>query len=95
MPPCSGTRSEDVNRHDTDEAHIVVTNIQQLQNRTGWLEQFPFGYFDLIMVDEAHHNVASSWQEVFRRFYNAKIISLTGTPFRSDDMPVEGEEIYR
>jgi|LFRM01.2.fsa_nt_gb superfamily II DNA or RNA helicase len=87
--------SEDVNRHDTDEAHIVVTNIQQLQNRTGWLEQFPFGYFDLIMVDEAHHNVASSWQEVFRRFYNAKIISLTGTPFRSDDMPVEGEEIYR
>ena len=23
--------SEDVNRHDTDEAHIVVTNIQQLQ----------------------------------------------------------------
>jgi len=87
--------SEDVNRHDTDEAHIVVANIQQLQNRTGWLEQFPSDYFDLIMVDEAHHNVASSWQEVFRHFNNAKKISLTGTPFRSDDMPVEGEEIYR
>jgi len=87
--------SEDVNRHDTDEAHIVVANIQQLQTRTGWLEQFPPDYFDLIMIDEAHHNVASSWQEVFRRFNNAKKISLTGTPFRSDDMPVEGEEIYR
>lgn len=87
--------SGETNRYDTDEAHIVVTNIQQLQSRTGWLEQFPKDYFDLIIVDEAHHNVAESWQEVFRYFNNAKIISLTGTPFRSDGAPVEGDEIYR
>lgn len=86
--------SGETNRYDTDEAHIVVTNIQQLQSRTGWLEQFPKDYFDLIIVDEAHHNVAKSWQKVFRYFNNAKIISLTGTPFRSDGTPVEGDEIY-
>lgn len=85
----------EVNRYDTDEAHIVVTNIQQLQSRAGWMEQFPNDYFDLIIVDEAHHNVAESWQDVFRYFSNAKIASLTGTPFRSDDTPIEGDEIYR
>ncbi len=87
--------SGETNRYDTDEAHIVVTNIQQLQSSTRWLEQFPKDYFDLIIVDEAHHNVAESWQEVFRYFNNARIISLTGTPFRSDGTPVEGDEIYR
>lgn len=87
--------SGEVNRYDTDESHIVVTNIQQLQSRAGWLDQFPNDYFDLIIVDEAHHNVAESWQDVFRHFGEAKIVSLTGTPFRSDDTPLEGDEIYR
>jgi hypothetical protein len=32
---------------------------------------------------------------VFIRFPNAKVISLTATPFRADDQPVEGEVIYR
>ena len=33
--------------------------------------------------------------KVFRRFYNAKIISQSGTLFRSEDKSAEGEEIYR
>ena len=60
-----------------------------------WLPDLPEDYFDLIIVDEGHHNAAPSWQDVFDRFPDAKIISLTATPFRADDQPVEGEVIYR
>ncbi len=85
----------DANLSDLEEAHVAVTNIQQLAAGGGrWLSNLPEDYFDLILVDEGHHSAASSWQEVFECFPNAKILSLTATPFRSDDQPVEGEPIY-
>jgi DNA repair protein RadD len=85
----------DANLSDLDEAHVAVTNIQQLSAGGGrWLNNLPEDYFDLILVDEGHHSAATSWQEVFERFPAAKILSLTATPFRGDDQPVEGEPIY-
>ncbi len=54
-----------------------MTNIQQLASRAArWLPAFPERYFDLILVDEGHHNVAPSWQAVFERFPEAKVIGL-------------------
>lgn len=83
------------NRHDCDGAHIVVTNIQQLAERPdGWLAGFPADYFDLIIVDEGHHNAAPSWQRVFEKFPAARVISLTATPFRADGAEVEGDVVY-
>ena len=60
-----------------------------------WLPQFPPNFFDMILVDEGHHAAAESWQKVFRRFPNAKVVSLTATPFRADQQPLQGEVIYR
>jgi superfamily II DNA or RNA helicase len=86
----------DANLSDAEEAHIVVTNIHQLAERVErWLPAFPEDFFDLIVVDEGHHNVAPSWQGVFDRFSSAKVISLTATPFRADEQPVHGEVIYQ
>lgn len=88
--------SHDANIHDCTESHFVVTNIQQLASSADrWLPQFPPNFFDLILVDEGHHAAAASWQKVFRRFPEAKVVSLTATPFRSDEQPLEGEVIYR
>lgn len=88
--------SHDANIHDCLESHFVVTNIQQLASSADrWLPQFPPNFFDLILVDEGHHAAAASWQKVFRRFPEAKVVSLTATPFRSDELPLEGEVIYR
>ena len=84
------------NRSDMDNAHVVVTNIQQLAGGGGrWLPGLPEDYFDLILVDEGHHSAAPTWRDVFTQFPDAKIISLTATPFRADGQPVEGELIYR
>jgi DNA repair protein RadD len=73
-----------------------VTNIQQLASSADrWLPQFPPGFFDMILVDEGHHNVADSWRKVFDRFPEAKVVSLTATPFRSDGQRVTGDVVYR
>ena len=86
----------DANLHDCNESHFVVTNIQQLASSADrWLPQFPPNYFDMILVDEGHHNVAPSWTKVFERFPDAKVVSLTATPFRSDGVRPSGKVIYR
>lgn len=79
-----------------DDSHFVVTNVQQLTtNVDKWLNKFPADYFDMIIVDEAHHNAADSWQKVLEHFPQAKIVNLTATPFRSDLKEVSGERVYR
>jgi hypothetical protein len=86
----------DANLHDCIESHFVVTNIQQLASSADrWLPQFPENFFDMILVDEGHHTAAESWQKVFRRFPDAKVVSLTATPFRADQLALEGHVIYR
>lgn len=86
----------DANLHDCNASQFVVTNIQQLASSADrWLPQFPPNYFDMIMIDEGHHNVAPSWAKVFDRFPNAKVVSLTATPFRSDGTRPVGKVIYR
>lgn len=78
------------------KSHIVITNVQQLATNTDkWLTQFPDDFFDMIIVDEAHHSAAQSWQRVIDRFPSAKVILLTATPFRSDRQELDGELIYR
>ncbi len=79
-----------------EKSHIVLTNIQQLaMNVDKWLTRFPPDFFDMIVVDEAHHGAAASWKRVFEKFPNAKVINLTATPFRSDRQELEGELIFR
>lgn len=83
------------NIHDCTESQYVVTNIQQLASSADrWLPQFPPNFFEMIVVDEGHHNVADSWRKVFDRFPEAKVLSLTATPFRSDGQKVTGEVVY-
>ena len=78
------------------KSHIVITNIQQLAtNVDKWLTQFPDNFFDMIIVDEAHHSAAASWQKVIDRFPKAKIIHMTATPFRSDRQEIDGELVFR
>lgn len=79
-----------------EKSHIVVTNIQQFgTNAEKWLNKFPRDFFDLIIVDEAHHGPAKSWQRVFERFPDAKVANLTATPFRTDRQEIDGDLVFR
>lgn len=87
---------KDANIHDCTESDFVVTNIQQLASSADrWLPQFPPDFFDMIIVDEGHHGAAESWRKTLRRFPDAKVVSLTATPFRTDRQELPGEVIYR
>jgi len=81
-----------VNEEDCRRADVIVTNVQQMQ---GWLPLFPSDFFDLILVDEAHHAPADSWQNVNEAFPDAKKIYCTATPFRSDERPIRAAPVYR
>lgn len=83
--------SGEVNREDCLRADIVVTNVQQIQ---GWLPLFPSDFFDMIVVDEAHHVPADSWQNVNETFPDAKRVYVTATPFRSDGQSIAAEEVH-
>lgn len=84
------------NRADLDEAHVVITNIQQLQggDSNRWLRQLPDDYFDLILFDEGHHGVADSWMALKQQFPAARIVNFSATPMRSDGQIMEGRVIY-
>lgn len=86
----------DANWHDCENSHLVVANIQQIVAAGDrWLCRFPPDFFDMILIDEGHHNAAASWRRVIEYFDQAKVISLTATPFRSDGQELIGQLIYR
>ncbi len=84
-----------VNSDDINHADIVVANIQQIageENR--WLSGLERDFFDLVLVDEAHHNPADSWQQVTRRFPGARIVNFSATPTRTDGRLMGGKIVY-
>ena len=62
---------------------VVVGSVQTLQ-REKRLKQFPKDYFDTIIIDEAHHALSSSYQNVLSYFDEAQVLGVTATPDRGD-----------
>lgn len=54
----------------------------------------PRGLFDLVLVDEAHHSPARTWNRVLRSFPKAKRVLFTATPFRRDRREIIGKFVY-
>ncbi|GAB1804608.1 DEAD/DEAH box helicase [Priestia megaterium] len=84
----------------TDEviqsADIVILNVHKLQERldSSLLKRVEPDFFDFIIIDEAHHSEATTWKKALKYFENAKVLKVTGTPFRSDGKAIEGKEVY-
>lgn len=80
-----------------DQANIVVTNAQKLQKRldSSPLHKLPSDYFDMIIIDEAHHSTATTWVDTIHHFSHAKIVKITATPFRTDREKIAGDLVYK
>ena len=88
-------RGTTTNQADLEEAHVVATNIQQLQGLTNrWLQNLPDDFFDLILFDEGHHNVAQTWTTLKGKFSAARIVNFSATPLRADGQLMEGRMLY-
>ncbi len=79
-----------------EKCNFVITNVHKLQEgkKSSLLERVKSDFFDMIIVDEAHHAPAETWQRVFEYFSNAKILHITGTPYRGDSKEIPGERIH-
>ena len=77
---CAKEKAAD--RADLD-AGIVVASVQTLA-RTKRLERFPLDHFDTMIVDEAHHVLAETYQRIFRHLQSDKTLGVTATPDRGD-----------
>ena len=58
---------------------VTVGSVQSLC-RERRLSRFPQDYFSTILVDEAHHCLADSYQHVLAHFPDANVLGVTATP---------------
>lgn len=62
---------------------VIVGSVQTL-TRQSRLDRFPRNYFDVIVVDEAHHILAESYLNIINYFENAFVLGVTATADRAD-----------
>lgn len=79
-----------------NSSNIIYSNIQRITSfrGNGLINRVPSDFFDFIIIDEAHHAPAQSWQDTLQYFSNAKILHVTGTPYRGDDQEIPGVKIH-
>ena len=80
-----------------NNANIVIANIHKVYNpnsRKTLTDILDKSYFDMIIIDEAHHSAANSWLKTLEHFTAKKIVKLTATPFRSDEKELDGDIVY-
>ena len=64
------------------EAHVVCGSVQSVALH---LENFREDAFSYLIVDEAHHAAADTYQKILAYFHPAFTLGLTATPERTDD----------
>lgn len=66
---------------------VVVASVQTLTaSDDRRLRRFAPDHFGLLVFDEAHHSVAATWKRVADYFATAKLLGVTATPNRADEL---------
>ncbi|MBK8245375.1 MAG: DEAD/DEAH box helicase family protein [Saprospiraceae bacterium] len=76
------------------EFDVVVATIQSISPEYHTIPEPPTDLFDLVLIDEAHHSPARTWQRVLDHFKSSKRLLFTATPFRQDQKEIKGKFIY-
>jgi superfamily II DNA or RNA helicase len=62
-------------------AAVQVASVQTLARR---LHKLPRDFFQLVIIDEAHHSNAGTWARTLEHFCQAHLLGVTATPIRLD-----------
>ncbi|PKL00083.1 MAG: helicase [Tenericutes bacterium HGW-Tenericutes-1] len=75
---------------------FIITNVQKLQSKSkkSLINRVDPDFFDMVIIDEAHHSVANTWVKALKYFKKAKKLHVTGTPYRGDQQELPGKEIH-
>ena len=74
------------------DADYVFATVQTL-NRNEHLLQYSKDAFDCIVLDEAHHVTADTYQKIMKHFTPRLWLGMTATPDKRDDS-IEGKNVY-
>lgn len=77
------------NERDRDYIFGLVQTI----SKDDTMHSFPPGYFDAVILDEAHHSAAGSYKKILSYFKPRLWLGMTATPDKRDDN-IEGRNIY-
>lgn len=91
---------EQGSNHAEPEADVIVASVATLgRSGSDRIKKFDPSHFGLIIIDEAHHAVASTYQNVLSYFGANKeeglkedhpvVLGVTATPFRKDNVGLE------
>ncbi len=72
-----------VGQFQANRLEHLFCSVGMLTSRRLW-EQVGCGFYDYIVVDEAHHGTASSYRPLFDHFAPQILLGLTATPERMD-----------
>lgn len=72
-----------VGPYEATRLEHLFCSVSMLASRRLW-EQVGSGFYDYIVVDEAHHGTASSYRPIFDHFTPQILLGLTATPERMD-----------
>lgn len=85
-----------ISQEHLEQSNFVHCNIHKIvgDRNSSLITRVSPDFFDMIIIDEAHHAPAKSWQNVLDYFSNSKKLHLTGTPYRGDGQPIQGDKIH-
>lgn len=73
---------------------VVVGTPMCVSPALGQVAPPPSDFFDLVLMDEAHHSPAPTWREILAAFPDARALLVTATPFRRDRREIRGRFIF-
>lgn len=73
---------------------VVVGTVQSISPALEDVAQPEANQFDLVIVDEAHHSRARTWQALLDCFPASRRILFTATPFRRDRREIHGRFVF-
>jgi superfamily II DNA or RNA helicase len=78
----------DINVAQLGARDVVLANVDKFHTRESsrWRERLAPDFFDLVIVDEAHHLPSDKWKVIVEYFgqSGSKLVFLTATPYRGD-----------
>ncbi|MPQ47831.1 DEAD/DEAH box helicase [Marinifilum sp. N1E240] len=80
---------EILNEHD-----IIVAHPNSISPYFKDIEPVPIDLIDAVLVDEAHHEPASSWRKINEFYAELKRVFFTATPFRRDRKRMKAKLTY-
>jgi superfamily II DNA or RNA helicase len=89
-----GIPKEDSDLEIFDSCNVIVATMSALSGASHSILNSIADRCTHLFIDEAHHALAATWNDLRKRFSEKLVLQFTATPFRRDGKRMEGEIVY-